>query len=306
MPFFKKNMKWVDYSYSILDVILTSLSMVLVHDAANFLPPALTLFVSTFIAILFFHLVNIKQIKHIYKKSWQMKKAWFKLMFTVALMWLASIYGPAYVPPAVFILHFFASMCLIGTCVSFGSEKDPYLAISGIGILICTLFITYDYLNAVVISKYILLGIFLGLSGGVTAFLYLKQSHEFSRLNQFSATQVLAVRFWLVEFFCLLLLPFASLHYLNFHNLLLITGIAFTSLILPIFMVMQSILKIGVQKSVIISGLIPATTYIMQSIFFHQFYTATLLLNLAFGFFIVLPDIVNLIKKLRHMRHQTT
>ncbi len=285
----------LDYSYSILSLVTMSLSVVLIHHAADSLPPSLTLLASTLIAILFFHLVNVGKIFLLYKKAWETKKMWLMIMITIALVWLATIYGPAYVSPALYILLYFASSCVLGIIFDYKTTNNPYLIIAGIGISLCSVGLTYEYIYSNS-SLDTWLGVGLGLLGGITSFIYLKLSHVFSTSNQLSATQVLALRFWLVLVCCILLLPHHSMQYLHFNSLLIIVGVAFFSLILPVFFTMKSILKVGVEKSVIVSGLVPATTYLLQSASSHFFDMKALVLYLMTGFFIALPYGIRLIK----------
>lgn len=287
----------LNYSYTMTYVFLTALSMVFIHHAANFIPPALNLFLGTLIAILVFHALNIKQIKSIYIQAWQVKELWFKIMLTVAGMWLATIYGPAYLTPNIFILILFSCTSILGSLISYKNERQSFLLIAAAGILICTLLILTIFLKNTQISYQTILGIVLSLIGGISFFLYGKQSYEFARATNFSPTQVLAIRFWLVELFCLVLFPGAPLSFITSYNLFLVVIIAITSLIIPIYFLMRGIFKIGPDKNAILCGLIPAVTYIIESIFFHRFNLIILLLNIATGVFIGLPYLKKALKK---------
>lgn len=285
------------YIYNFSYVILSALSMVLIHHTSQFLSPALTLFLSTWIAIIFFHLINVHHLKSMYQKAWQVKWLWLKIMLTVALIWLCTIYGPAYVSPAIFISLFFSSMCLMGVAITYKNSKEHLLLISGAGVLICTVMLVYNYLHVFMVSKHIILGILMGLLGGILSYFYGTQSYYFAKKNQCTATQVLAIRFWLVECFCWLLLPHSTLSYISLHNFLLIVAVAFICLILPIFALLQSILKLGPEKSAIINGLIPSATYVLESILSQHFDKTLLLLSIGVGFFVILPPVASQFRK---------
>lgn len=285
----------LNYSYTFIYIILTAISMVFINHAATFLPPALTLFLGTIIAIITFHLINIRQIKNIYQQAWKTKWLWLRMMCAVTAMWVSTIYGPAYATPAVYILIYFAANCILGTVFSYSDDKNIYWLVSGAGVLICTALITLHYMNAFIMTEHTMLGMLMGLVGGLATYIYSKQSYAFSKENKFSATQILMVRFWLVEIFCLFLLPASPQSYLTSHTLLIIFGIALASLILPIFFVLKGILAIGAEKSSMLCGLIPAVTYILQTIILHHPYNIfILLLYLLTGIFIALPYIVKL------------
>lgn len=278
-----------NYIYTFAYVILTSLSLTFIHQAGHFIPPSLTLFISTIIAILFFHLINFKEIKSIYQKTWSAKGLWISMMISVAVIWLATIYGPTLISPSLFILLGFSLSCLLGIFFNYLKEKKWYLLVSGLGILIFSSWITIDYLNHF-ISNHVFVGMGLGLLSGLFFFIYSKQSHQLSNTSQLTTTQILAVRFWLTLLLCALLLPTSPLHYLDIHSWMYILLICIVSLILPIFLLLKGILKIGAEKSSIICGLIPAITYVVQCLFTHQPHNiGILLLNLITGFFIAFP-----------------
>lgn len=288
----------IGYFYTAIFVFLTAISMVFIHHAATILPPALTLFYCTIIAIVCFHCFNIGKLKSVYQKAWQTKWLWLKIMISVSAMWLATIYGPAFVSPAVYILIYFAINCLCGLFFSYLLEKEWYLLLSGAGVFVCTLLIILDYLHSFTLSKYTIIGILLGLTGGIANFIYSKQSYALSKKNSFTTTQILAVRFWLLLPICFILLPKGMVSYLTSYNITIIAIIALTSLILPIFFLLKGILAIGAEKSAILCGVIPAITYILQAVFHYQFNVTILLLNLATGVFIALPYAF----RLRHPR----
>ena len=290
-----------NYIYIILYILSTALSVVFINQAAKTLPPPLTLFMGTLIAILFFHLINVTKLKQVYQQAWKSKRLWLKVMITIAGLWLCSIYGPALVAPAVMLVTYFSSACLLGVIFQYKQDKSFYLLIAATGILICTIFIVADYLNRESLSWHIMLGIFLSILGGILNFIYGKQSYQLSKESQLSTTQILAIRFWIVEIFCLILFPKAPLSYFNWHNTVIIITISLVSLILPIFFYLKGIFKIGIEKSAVLSVLIPATGYVLQSLVFHQHNIALLLLYLATGFFISFPGVVRLFKKHRHV-----
>lgn len=284
------------YTYTLIYVILTALSMVFIHHAANFIPPALNLFLGTFAAIIFFHAINFKQIRTMYFKAWHAKLIWLKIMVTVSGMWLATIYAPAYLTPNLFIVLLFSLTSILGIAASCKSGPRISLLISASGIFICTLLILIDYLYSVPISFYTILGILLSLLGGYSFYIYGKQSFLFAKKTDLTVTQVLAVRFWLVEIFCVVLIPASPLSYMTLYNLSLVFVIALISLIVPIYFLMKGIFAIGPDRNAIICGLIPAVTYIIESIYLWQFNFIILILNICIGFFIGLPYFIKLIK----------
>lgn len=285
------------YIYGFIYVILTAVSMVLIHDAGNILSPALNLFLGALIAIIFFHALNLKHLRNMYVAAMAEKWLWFKVMVVIAITWISTIYGPVYVSPNIFILNYFSCLCILGIIATLKKNPDVYLFLSGAGVMICAVILTYMFLHQVSFNLKIGLGIFLGLLGGASSFMYSLYSHAFAKNTHFTVTQILAIRFWLVEFVCLPLITFSSLHSLNMHTGMLIIIIAFVSLILPVYFYMKSIFTLGPEKNAIICGLIPVVTYLTQSIVGWQMELKMLVFNLLTGFFIGLPYIIKLLKK---------
>ncbi len=278
----------VQYSYSLSYILLTALSAVFISHAGTVVPPALTLFIATLLCILFFHLFNLSAIKTMYSRVWQLKWAWFRTMLVVTTMWLSTIYGPTLISPANYILLYFVSSCLLGFVTSGYIKNNLYYGIAVLGITICTTWILF-LSTPVPVSSASVIGILLGVLGGASLFLYSKQSHWLSREGQLSATQVLAVRFWLSEVVSLLMLPADPWQYLSWYGMSMILLVAITALILPIFLFIKGVLTIGAEKNAILCGLIPTTTYVLQSIFSKEHNMSVLILNIATAFFIILP-----------------
>lgn len=222
------------------------------------------------------------------------KMLWFKMMISVAGMWLATIFGPALVDPDIYILLYFSMLCLLGVAGTIKKNFEINFLISGSGVFICTLLLVKLFLDNSTITWGLLLGLFLGLLGGALNYIYSVQSFNFIKLTQFSVTQVLAIRFWLVELFCLPLIPKSALYELNLYTSFLIIIIAFSSLILPIYFSIKSVATIGPERSAIIFGSIPLATYLVQFLSMRHFDWTILLLNALTGFFIALPYILRM------------
>lgn len=228
---------------------------------------------------------------------WQVKWLWLRLMITIVVMWLSAIYSPVLVAPSICVVLYFSINCLLGIIFSFKRGPALSLSIAGIGILVCALFLVTDYLHSIAITKDVMWGVLLGIFGGISNFVYSKQTFVLSTEKELTATQILAVRFWLVLPICLILLPPHAVHYLNMHNLLIIFGISLVSLILPIFFFLKGTLSIGADKHAVLCGLIPAITYVIQSLYFHEHHVVILLFNLLMGLFISLPYILQFLQK---------
>ncbi len=289
-------------TYSLLYILLTAFSAVFIHGATNnYLHPALMLFCSTILAIVYFHCINLHQLGFMYRTAWQAKKYWIGSMLAVAVIWLASVYGLNFVAPSVFVLLYFAMNCLLGICFDYYKNKTPYLLLMGAMLIICTIALVGCFLHFNQITHLTYLGILLSLIGGIAVFVYSKQSYHLATKSNLKATQIVAIRFWLILPLTAILAPEPHhiLNSLSWQNAGIVIIVALVSLIIPIFFFMKAVIKIGPEKNAILCGLTPAITYIIEAYALHSYNSLMLSLNLITGFFIALPTLVKFLKNQR-------
>jgi hypothetical protein len=286
------------YLYPFAYVFLTAISVVLIHDTSALFPPILCLFLSTFVAIVFFHVINHGQLKPLYAKAFQAKWQWLKVMLMVVGMWFSCFLGPTYLHPSIFVLIYFSFLCVLGSLFSLKIQYNLYVLISAIGVSLCTIFLVQRFmLQHSMVSWQEIMGMALGLMGGAFSFLYNKQSHHMMKKHDLTVTQLLTVRFWLVELVCLPLLKPDQFLLFNTHIGFYIVIISLFSLILPAYLATKSVAMIGPEKSSIAFGLLPSLTYIIQNLLDLSMIQADeFVLYLLVGLFIMLPHANNLLK----------
>jgi len=251
-------------------------------------------------AALIFHFLNLKKIKPIYKAAWRHKKQWFLIMLWVSLMWIATFLGSA-INTALFILIYFTTNCLLGfinKTKKAASQQKRILIFSLTGLIATTAFYLYIQLTPNnTLKNWELIGF--GMLGGLCNYLYQAESYKFSQTSFLSATAILAIRFWLLILFSLLLTPFAAFTQLSFPNdILLLILIALLSLVIPIYAGQKGVLALGPELNAIICGFTPAATYLFGLLFSSQdFELSPLLLNLSAAFFLGLPFLWQLRRK---------
>ncbi len=283
------------YLPSILYVIITAASVLLIHFAnANIAPLWLLLF-STTLATIYFHSVNIHALKNMYRLAWIDKSRWLLVMILVALIWLTTFYGSS-ISPSIFMVLYFSVAAFLGlvTTIRQQQEKKYSLLIVGLGMLLTVSFIIVIMLNQTfkLAPKTTLLLLMYGVIGGVTSFLYMRQSYLFSKKTTLKPTQILAVRFWLLIGICILLAPMHEVRpsLLNIWNIIIIVMVSIISLILPLYFNQKGIIEAGPEINAIIGGYTPALTYLLAVICMLQpFHLDLFLLYCLVAFFIGWP-----------------
>ena len=249
-------------------ILLTSISCIIIKWFSVELPLEQTLLLAITFAILFFHIINFNNIIPIYKKLITTKWLYLQVMISIMVIWLFTFIGSAYVSPTstIFLLM------LVGVMFAIGAE---YKTTKNIFDLICfaTIFLLY-----IIFIHYILhtrtpinsFGIFIIiLLIGVADYIYAKSSYSLMQIQKLSATQMLAVRFWLL-FALITLHMFMTnkvaifIRSINPHLILSSFFIALTTFIIPIFMYQKSIQKLGVNTPLILSGTIPIITFLCE------------------------------------------
>lgn len=289
--------------YSFIFVAITATSMIAIHKIAETLPPALTLFLGTVVAIFIFHLINFYEIKTIYRQAFTQPKRWFFILTAITVIWLCTIYGSTYLLPDLFILLFFVSATIIGLLSESFHTKLKSIKratqLSALGLLSVTLVILFLHArderawnNPLFYS-----GVLLGLAGGSANFFYSRQSYFFSQETRLTATQILAIRFWFILFISPFLFSLQAFQFLNARIFLSIIWISLVSLVLPVFFYLKGVLLIGPEKNSMICGLIPVITYLFTVALGEPVRFSLLGLNLLISFFIAWPYIVRLKNK---------
>jgi drug/metabolite transporter (DMT)-like permease len=258
--------------YSFLFVLAASMGAVMTQFVDTHIPPFLSLFIAGIIATLFFNLINITKIKHIYIGCWQQKWLYLAIMLTILVMWICTINGPGLIGASLYILLYFTWLGILGFSSQYlinrnENSKKLYFAIGALLLLIVAI-------GADLGPKFSLkdlLGVFLSIVGGTSAFIYFKQSQAIMKKAQLSATQILAVRFYLTIIVAWAFIPHEAFkNYFTLINFSEILFLAILSLIIPLFFQQKALEKITAEKNAIIMSLTPTATGFIQEVIFHN------------------------------------
>lgn len=258
--------------YSFLYVAVFSIALILIQKLDISIPPLFSLLITASIASLYFNIINIKQLRKIYIDCFSNIRRWVSVMLVVLIMWGTTMIGPGRVGASLFNFIYFAWLGMLGfMMLSLKNWKECYIKFYfGLSLFLLIVVNVFFELHSS-FSYQTVYGILLALLGGTFSFIYFKQSQALAKNANLSATQVLAVRFYLSIFVLLLILPKHSIqNYVTFTNLIYLFLLAFFSLIIPLYFSQKALEKITSEQHAIINSLCPIVTSILQKIVFND------------------------------------
>lgn len=261
--------------YSFLYVVVFSVALILIQKLDMSIPPLFSLLITVSIASLYFNIVNIRQFKKIYIDCFANIKQWLSVMLVVLVMWGTTMIGPGQIGASLFNFIYFAWLGMLGFIMLSLKDWKEYYTKFYFGLSLFLLIVINVFLELHSSFSYkTLCGIFLALLGGTFSFIYFKQSQTLAKNAHLSATQVLAVRFYLSVFVLLLILPKHSIqNYVTLTNLIYLFLLAVFSLIIPLYFSQKALEKITSEQHAIINSLCPIVTGILQKIVFNDIKT---------------------------------
>ena len=252
--------------------ILLSIAYIFIVPIANFVREdlitkensTLFLFFSFLFSLLFFNLINIRNIKKIYTKSIDNKFDFIKINLFILILWSSSFLAPTYFGAPYSVLMIFSTVGILGTFSRIVKNEDKYgnlqryfaIALYSTSII---LILTH------VFSAHVYKGFLLSLTSGIFTFLYIRDSQKFSFKSGLQASEILAVRYWGV----IVILPFFCINHgyslpshLNLNLFLLCTFVAFISMVLPVYFNQKSLYYIDYKLSSAILSFVPFVAWV--------------------------------------------
>jgi hypothetical protein len=281
--------------YSFLYVFAFSVALVLIQKLDISIPPLFSLLVTATIASLYFNLINKNHIKEIYSDCFRNKKQWIVVMFIVLVMWATTMIGPGKIGASLFNFIYFAWLGMLGFILqSFKNWQENRIKFY-FGFCVFLLIILNIFFELHVSYSYdSLYGIVTALLGGTASFVYFKQSQILAKNTRLSATQILAVRFYLAIIILAIIVPKHQIHdYLTLSSSASLILLAFLSLIIPLYFSQKALEKITSEQHAIINSICPIVTGILQQIMFNDIKAEQVIIYLLYTFAIASFYFVN-------------
>ena len=258
--------------YSFLYVLVFSVALILIQKLDLSIPPLFSLLITASIASLYFNMINRHHFKKIYADCLVNKKEWFLVMVIVLVMWVTTMIGPGKIGASLFNFIYFAWLGMLGFMLLSLQNWQEHRIKFYFGLCLFLLIIINVFFELQSsFSLDTIYGISLALLGGTFSFIYFKKSQALAKNANLSATQVLAVRFYLAIIVLFLILPKQHMEqYFTFSNSFNLIVLAFFSLIIPLYFSQKALEKITSEQHAIINSLCPLVTGVLQELIFKD------------------------------------
>lgn len=258
--------------YSFLYVLVFSVVLVLIQKLDISISPLFSLLVTSTIASIYFNAINKNHLKKIYLDCFHNKYKWIVVMLVVLVMWGTTMIGPGKTGASLFNFIYFAWLGMLGFISLSLQNWQEYKIKFYFGACLFLLIMANVFFELhASFSLDAIYGILLALVGGTSSFVYFKQSQSLAKNASLTATQVLAVRFYLAIFVLLLILPKQNITgYLSVSNIFSLIVLAFFSLIIPLYFSQKALEKITPEQHAIINSACPIVTGILQQLIFND------------------------------------
>jgi hypothetical protein len=275
--------------YSLLYVLVFSSALILIQKLDVSIPPLFSLLITASIACLYFNIINKSHLRKMYSDCLENKKQWVSVMLIVLLMWGTTMIGPGKIGASLFNFIYFAWLGTIGFILSsFQSGKENKIKLYfGLSlVLLLAVNISFELRSSPNVET--IYGILLAILGGTASFVYFKQSQYLAKNANLTATQVLAVRFYLSIIVLMIILPKQNIaQFISPINLMYLFLLAFLSLIFPLYFSQKALEKITSEQHAIINSLCPVVTGILQELFFNDLKKEQIVIYFIYSFTIL-------------------
>ena len=271
-------------------VILSAIGLVFIDGLCTQLHPVTALFFMSGVALLFFNLLILKQIKQTYLACYQYKMSFLVMSFALGVDWVGIIYGTYLSDPFITMAALFITLAFLGFATQ--QKTEPHFSNLCSMFLLLACIVLLDFTYQMKLSHHTLYGLLLGGISGVGFFLYIVFSGRFSNQGQLSSKQVLATRFWALFIGAFFMMPKATIHPAITTNFPALLFISFIALIIPVFFNQQAINKLGSARTAIFISFVPPATFLFDAIHNHHFIFANFTICMLISLALIFPKLI--------------
>lgn len=284
------------YLDALIYVTLTSIAFVFIDKIGQRINSMLLLFMMALITMLWFHVINFGKIKQIYVACFTNVWLFLSLMIFIAINWICSIYAPSAADPFIYLAANFISQAIFGYVHVFIKTKSKTSLLSMIALVICLIILYNNY--EILDGRSIDVGMLLGGISGLMGYVYAIFSGKMHQRTDLSSTQILAVRFWFLVIGLGIFIGYNyQLIHLSLTNFFITIGMAFITLIIPIYFLQQTIKKNGAQVMAKMAARVPLVVFVLYSLSQLKFNWGNFVVCIAITIALRIPDLVKLFKK---------
>lgn len=256
----------LQYAYTLIYILLNGLSVLIIHLVGKNIPIDMMITLSSLYALVFFHAVNIKGLKTLYRKVYKNLKLYLITISVFLVMWLVCFIIPVYYTPAILMFYATSWPSFFGAWKKYkksGNFVDKYMAI----FIACVITVFYFFLSKIYHGAEYLILVIGTIIAGISMFMYSNLSFDMNNAG-FSPSEILAVRFILLFILPLLWsINSGSIYQVDFEIIGFSLIVSVSSLIIPIYCSQMSILKVGPINHSIAMGITPFVAFIFEYLY---------------------------------------
>ena len=271
------------YIYIVFYCLFNAFSFVFISVVGNTHGQAQSIVYVFTLGLLLFNLLNISNLKILYTKTIEYFRPVIGLNVTTAISWAASFYALKFIDPATMLCIAMATIPITTFFIMTPLEayKSSITTILSIGFVVISMLLiiheNINYSGAKNASFIFSVGVLISIIGGVFGAAigtYSEQLHK----AKFNVKEILAIRFYFLILFGLIVAIATHRFQFNFQTLKLFSLSTVIIVILPLVIYQKAIQHLG---SLTVSILIPFTpilAYFMQLVLHqYQFHIGTLM-----------------------------
>lgn len=283
--------------------LATAVSTTLIHHANLHLDPFFSLFCTTLIGIVYFHLIKIRNMSAIYQSAYSAKKLWFYISVMVAGNWMASFYALSKINSFVYVYTYFSASAIIGAFAQYTSSKNSRHYITGAALTVLLLVFFHHLIEHAKQLESPWIGLAFSVISAGFGYGYRHFSVLFSKKTQLDAVSVLAIRFYFLLAVSLLFSHQNQFHLFTPHQAIYFAALAAITFLVPLYCMQNSVLLIGANYFSILTALCPVMTATL--LWFFDGAHADFNFMMSFGMFgILLGNSAMMLRELTHPSHR--
>ena len=275
-----KHSSALGFFYTFAYILCIVFSFLWIQKLSHQIPIYFILLSSTVLSLLAFNIINFSSIGRIHKIILSDFKQWFIMSLTLAFIWIFSFLAAAD-SAFLFVTYFFLTNAL---------SAAVYYRLFGKGIAIFIVMLAIIFWEPGHIATTIY-----SIIAGVLGFIYWLNSVNFSKKHELKPSEVLAIRFYILLIFALIMCWSSAPDLVNINwtwaEIETLLAIALFNQILPNFFSQSGAQKLDVKQFSFIVSFIPFLAFIGNGLFYQEWNVTlciiSLLATLALNFDIV-------------------
>jgi len=275
-------------------VIVSAISNVFINHTTRSIDPIVTLFYSSIFTIIFFSILNFRELNKNITLIKENKKSILWLNIFNAIIWFIIFYSLKFLSPSVFSCLFLGaipiSLFIIELRNSNTSKKNNFIIAALLfSIFILMLLLVYQDISEANISQILRYGTLVTVVGGIVAAFIMKISKKLADKN-LPASLVVSLRFYgLLIISILIILSNQSQFLIKSTVLLELLALALTSMAFPLFLLQKALKTLNPLYASIMITVIPILTYLLQIL--TGYYTFSIVkfgITIVFSFLLII------------------